>query len=163
MTAPAESPEAGTNLGPGAGRDQGLSAGPVFALMPSAEFLAEGRAAAEALMADECAIERVKGSRPDPNDPDKDIPVVEAVWSGPCAVKPSARGAVADKTGVVVVETWGYQVSIPHAVTGVQVNDQVAIVRSLDPSLAGRRVKVVSMDRGTHVTSRRLQCEEVAR
>ncbi|WP_424216028.1 DUF6093 family protein (plasmid) [Streptomyces sp. BI20] len=143
----------------------GPPAGPSFGVgtLPGRAFLAEARAAARALMRDECRVERVKGSRPDPNDPDKDVPVVEPVWSGECQVRPSARGAVADKTGVVVVETWSYTVSIPFEVVGVQVNDQITIASSDDPSLTGKRLKVESIDRGTNVTARRLACQEVAR
>ncbi|MGA5629799.1 DUF6093 family protein [Streptomyces cellulosae] len=139
---------------------------PVAELAPPARhqldaFMTMGRHAAEELMQDACEVGRVKGYKTD--DEGHSIPVIEAVYTGPCRVRPSAKGAVADKTGVVQVETWAYTVSVPLAVTKVNTGDTVKITTSLDPSLTGRSLRVVSIDRGTQITARRLACEEVAR
>jgi hypothetical protein len=55
-----------------------------------------------------------------------------------------------------------YVLQLPMSVTGVQVEDVVAITASgLDPDLPGRKFRVASQAAKTHASARRLELIEV--
>ncbi len=58
--------------------------------------------------------------------------------------------------------TFDYLVSIPFAEADVQEGHRVTISASPDPALVGVVVEVQKVDRGEHITARRLFCREVA-
>ncbi len=125
----------------------------------AAAAVLRGRERAEALMVDACTIAaadvRTDGA-----------PVAGAVrYSGPCrvqeAVLPTAAADQAQQS-----PAWQSQrkyVSIPVAVTSVRPGDVVTVTSSaLDPGAVGHRFRVVASAAKTHLTARRLECEEVA-
>lgn len=85
------------------------------------------------------------------------------VYSGKCRVKPSAlSGNTTVQAGEERVALWPYAVSVPVSVTDVELDDLVTVTASADASLVGRVLRVRSTARGTHITARRLDAEEVS-
>lgn len=86
------------------------------------------------------------------------------VWTGPCRVRPAgARGAggqTAEIAGIPVY-TFDYLVSVPFAVDAVIEGHRLTITDSPDPALAGVTLEVQRVDRGDHLSARRLACREV--
>ena len=87
------------------------------------------------------------------------------VYTGPCRVRPasgaggdSAAGAVAGVENL----SFDYLVSVPFSVTEVRERQRVRILASPDLALVGVEVEVQHVDRGEHISARRLQCREVA-
>jgi hypothetical protein len=64
--------------------------------------------------------------------------------------------------GGAQVFAFDYLVSVPFAVTDVQEGHRVTVTASPDPALVGVTVEVQKVDRGEHITARRLSCNEVS-
>jgi hypothetical protein len=119
-----------------------------------------GRKAIERIMADACSIATPGSGEPvlDPNTGQLTYPGSTAGYTGKCRIRPVSESAVAAGERLIVLTR--YVVSIPMS-ADAKVDDRVTVTSSvLDPSLAGRVFRVVGVARGTHVTARRLDCEE---
>lgn len=122
-----------------------------------------GRAAAEALMVDACTI--ADASTLGPIDEDTSeyavVPGTER-YDGPCRIRVQAVQDSGVEAGERIIVLRSYIVSVPMSVDDVEVNDVVIITDSvLDSSLPGTVLRVQDIPRGTHLTARRLVCEEV--
>ena len=131
------------------------------------DLLEVARRHAEQLMTSTCTIREPSTGQPttDPDTGQVAFPPGEVVYAGPCRVRP-ATGPGGDSAtrdaGAVQVLAFDYLVSVPFAVTGVRERHRVTIDASPDPSLVGVEVEVQHIDRGDHLSARRLQCREVA-
>lgn len=120
-----------------------------------------GRAAAESLMTDACRIERT-GPVVTSQDGTDTTPTV-LLYEGPCRIKPAGTAAIIP-SATAPAETWQNKLSIPYAAAiDVRSFDRVTITASDDPTLPGRCFEVRNIDRGTHITARRIWCTEVSR
>lgn len=121
-----------------------------------------GRSAAEALMVDTCNITAgVAGQVYDAASDSYVTPAGAARYSGPCRVRPGRAGGREVEAGAATVALWQYVVSVPMSVATIEDDDVVTVTASaLDPSLVGKRLRVREVVRGSHVTARRLGCEE---
>lgn len=129
--------------------------------MTAADTAAAGRAAAEQQMTDSCRIERT-GPVATSEDGTDTTPTV-VLYEGPCRLKPAGTAAVIP-SATAPAETWQYKLSIPYAQgAGVRSDDRVTITASQDPTAVGLRLQVRNLDRGTHITARRMWCTEVSR
>lgn len=101
----------------------------------------------------------------DPETGEVTAGVGATVYSGACRVRP-ASGPGGDSStpdaGGQRLFSFDYLVSVPFSVTGVLEGHRLTIDTSPDASLAGVEVQVEHVDRGEHITARRLQCREVA-
>jgi hypothetical protein len=122
-----------------------------------------GRLRAESLMTSTCTI-APPGVDPitDPDTGAVTFPAGAAVYSGPCRVRPAGREAATSNAGGAEVFVFDYLVSIPFAETDVTEGHRLTITDSLDPALIGVQLEVQKVDRGEHITARRLFCSEVA-
>jgi hypothetical protein len=120
---------------------------------------------AESLMTSTCTIREEPTGRPvtDPDTGEVTTPPGALVYSGPCRVKPgTATAQRADiQIGGVEFRSFDYRVDVPFHVTGVRMRQRVTIDASPDPALVGIEVEVRHVDRGEHITARRLSCTEV--
>jgi hypothetical protein len=124
--------------------------------------LAGGRAAAAALMVDQCTIGRPIGKATDPTT-SQVVTTYSPVYSGPCKVQildvipatPEAGGRLATVTRL--------RVDVPiEATAGVTVNDVVTITAAtFDTDLVGRTFRVIAPFHGSMKTARRLPVEEI--
>lgn len=126
----------------------------------------QARAAAEKRMSSTCTIREPGSSEPvtDPNTGRVTFPEGAVVYSGPCRVRPTnvaGAQAVAVNAGGAEVFRFGYLVSVPFSVAGVKEGYQLTIDSSPDVDLVGRTIEVQGVDRGEHISARRLSCEEV--
>jgi len=126
-------------------------------------LLAWARARQRELMTATCRITRTAGEALDEGTGQL-ITNVDEVYEGACRVLPvSLRGRntadVADRS----VSTTTYTVGIPVDEASVQIGDIVQVLTCADdPALAETRMRVRQVERGTHVTVRRLVCEEAS-
>lgn len=136
--------------------------------MSVAGVLARGRAAAEALMVDACAIQRVTGTTLDP-DTGAETPTYMPVYAGRCRFQSRNLTGASPQAGQQRVDLYVLELQIPATVTGVAVNDVVTVTASVDPELVAPRAdgtprlfRVANLMHKTHATARRLPLEEVA-
>lgn len=122
------------------------------------------RAYAEAGMTATCTIREKSTGEPvtDLNSGAVTLPEGDIVYTGRCRVRPEGRQAQAGEAGGAELFTFDYLVSVPYFVTGVSEGMSCKIDTSPDPDLAGVTVEVRKVDRGDHITARRLSCNEVA-
>lgn len=123
------------------------------------ELLQRGRAMAETLMVDACTIRRQTGESTGPGG------IVTPTWtelySGKCRWQQHQAQARGDTAGEAYQLMLGVEVQVPIAVTGLQPDDEVICTSSLqDPDLAGRTVRIRDLSHKTHLTMRRIQCQE---
>ena len=119
-----------------------------------------GRARAESLMVDTCQVVTVS-STPTTNPTTGVETYPETIrYTGMCRVRPNFRNSDAN-FGDQQVQILSHLVSLPMSATSVATDDVIVVTASLDASLVGKRLRVRSIARGTHVTARRLACEEV--
>jgi hypothetical protein len=126
--------------------------------------VAMGRRFIESLMTSTCTI-RARSTGDGTTDPDTGAytPTAGAtVYAGPCRVRPAGREAATSNAGGAEVFVFDYLVSIPFAETGVTEGHRLTITDSLDPALIGVQLEVQKVDRGEHITARRLACTEVS-
>lgn len=121
----------------------------------------QARALAVQQMTDACRIERT-GPVVTAEDGTDSAPTT-VLYEGICRVKPAGTAAVIPSV-TAPAETWQYKISIPYSEgVGVRSNDRVTITASQDPTLVSLRLQVRNIDRGTHITARRIWCTEVSR
>lgn len=122
-----------------------------------------GRSFAESQMTASCRI-NVKGDGGNVTDPETGevtTPAGDLVYEGKCRVRPAGGQGSDVDTGGAELARFDYIVSVPFAVVGVLEGHRVTVTGSPDPALVGRVVEVRQVDRGDHITARRLSCEEV--
>lgn len=113
-------------------------------------------------MTDAVTIGRVDYDHPVTNpDTGLDEYPVTVLYTGAARVRPNYanRPATAGDSFITVI---GYLVSVPLSVTNVRAGDVVTVTSSADGFLTDRTLKVRSIVAGTHVTARRLDCEEAS-
>lgn len=121
------------------------------------------RAAAEAGMSSTCTIKGPSsGTTMDP-----DTGKVTAIpgtqrYSGKCRIRPAGRDANEFSTPGDESFRFDYLVSVPFSAAGIAEHDRLTITASPDPALVGVEVEVQKVDRGDHITARRLACQEVS-
>lgn len=133
--------------------------------------LNRGRRLAESLMVDECIIRRQSGLATDP--------ATGAVTPAYTTVYPSVQDIANGNKGKCKVQTFTnrellknggqyefvvqrYEVQIPVAAVGVNVNDEALITSSAhDPELPGRAYRIVGLMNKSLGTARRLGVEEM--
>lgn len=123
--------------------------------------LAGQRAAFRELMTDECRIERKDQSNPNPPDPvtgKVTFPTL-VLYEGPCRVRPNGAGRELE-VGQLDVGQFNMLVFVPLSVQGLRFNDLVTITGSADADLVGVTMRFRNVLKGTHITARRLVCEE---
>jgi len=127
-----------------------------------ADLVAEGRAAAEALMVDECEIVRVTGTTTD-LETGLVTETTEPVYVGKCRVQQASATAREESPGEAQMLLVARVLQLPVvASAGVRADDQAAITAcALDPGLVGRTFVVRAEFAKTYATSRRLGIEEV--
>ena len=130
--------------------------------MSAAGTTLAGRSAAEQLMVDACTI-----SAPDTdgllNETTGQYTPVAGTqrYAGRCRVKVAATQDSQATAGERIVSLRTYVVSLPMLVTSIKVDDVVRVTGSaMDAALSGTRMRVVDVAKGTHLTARRLICEE---
>jgi hypothetical protein len=121
-----------------------------------------GRRAAAALMVDACTISRPDAEGALNETTGQRTPSAGAqVYAGSCRVKVQATADRVVEAAERPVSLRTYDVSVPITVTDVHVDDVLRITASvLDQALVGLRLRVVDVAKGTHLTARRLVCEE---
>jgi hypothetical protein len=123
-----------------------------------------GRTAAEVMMVDTCTITRA--SEPgvfNETTGQYDLASPATVYSGKCRVKPRDNADRVVQYGQEAVSFWPYVVSVPMSVTDIELDDVVTIAASaLDPALVDLQLRVREVLSGSHLTARRLSCEENA-
>lgn len=128
-----------------------------------AAVAAAGQIAALRLMTDACRIYRVNYQASTGVDPGtgRDAYDQTELYAGPCRVRPLARPRYGEAGDSSIVKM-GFLVSVPLSVVDVEANDLVQITSSVDGRAVGRLLKVFDVVAGTHVTARRLDCEETS-
>lgn len=131
--------------------------------MSAASALARGRAAAEALMVDTCAITRVSGSTTD-DLTGAVTPTEGPVYSGRCKVQTAGSGAMGRRYDIAEVSTvmLRLELHLPMATsTTAQRGDLVRITASVhDPALLGRLFRLHDLAHKSFATARRFLLEE---
>lgn len=126
--------------------------------------IAAGRQAAQARMTDTCTI----------SGPDQDGALNEStgrydpapgseLYAGPCRIRPTPDQDRVVEAGERPVSLRTYLVSVPIGDHGFDVDNVVRVTTCpLDPALVGVRLRVVDVPKGSHLTARRLLCEEAS-
>jgi hypothetical protein len=125
--------------------------------------LGTARARAESLMSSTCTIRaRATGEPTTDSTTGAVTPAVGAtVYSGKCRVRPAGTQGSTAEAGGAEVFTFDYLISVPFSVTGVAEGHRLTVTASADPALVGVTLEVQKVDRGEHITARRLSCNEV--
>jgi hypothetical protein len=133
------------------------------AVVTATSVAIRGRLAAEREMTSACTI-APRGTTPttDPDTGEVTFPAGTPVYSGKCRVRPAGTQGSTLEAGGAEVFAFDYLVSVPFSVTGVQEGHRVTVTASPDPALVGVTVEVQKVDRGEHITARRLSCNEVS-
>jgi len=121
--------------------------------------LSAGRAAAEALMIDECVIRRQVGEETGPGG--VVTPTYSTVYDGKCRMQQptgTSREVDAGEASLLMVR---FELQLPMSVVGVQADDEVKMTASVhDLDLVNREFLVRGLAHKTHAVMRRLQVEE---
>jgi hypothetical protein len=118
-----------------------------------------GQSRAASMMTDTCQIVRLSTT------PATNLVTGEVTWpetemySGVCRVRPGPGRQV--EAGGRVLQAISHVVSVPVSHTDVLPDDVVVMTSSADGALAGARLRVRDVAQGSHVTARRLGCEEL--
>jgi hypothetical protein len=122
------------------------------------------RLRAESLMTSTCTV-RAKGTGEPVMDPDTGevVQVPGAThYTGKCRVRPGGTQSTSTaEAGAMVLFTFDYVISVPFAEADMSEGDEVTVISSPDPALNGRTVEIQRIDRGEHLSARRLYCKEV--
>lgn len=123
--------------------------------------LAQGRAAAEALMVDECVVEAVTGSTTD-LETGEVVDTVEQVYAGRCRVQQAVSSASDQRAGEADVLMLARVLQLPVlASAGVRAGQRVRLTACRhDPDLIDRLFVVRAEFAKSHATARRLGIEE---
>lgn len=126
------------------------------------EVAEAGRAAAEALMEDACAITRGAPKTFNTTTGAYAQGSGTPVYTGKCRVRmPNVAEASAEFAGLDVT-TQTVIVSVPVSATGIKVGDAVTITAAQDAELVDRVFRVMGLHFQTHSSARRLRCEVVS-
>lgn len=130
--------------------------------------MAEARRNAEDLMADECVVTRPGATE---TDPESGLPKPSSVkvYEGKCKVQTSGglasenvEGSAAQSMGAVSL-VWSLYVHFPYGTAGLQNGDLVTVTASVDPTLQGRRFRLISpQSEKTYATACRWNVKEDA-
>jgi hypothetical protein len=112
-------------------------------------------------MTDSCSITRITGYTLNPST-GVNTPTTTTQYTGVCRVR-AARAATAQDSaaGETVVPQVPVVVSVPTTVTNVNEGDRVTVTASNDPDLVNKVLLVKAVQSSTHITARRLLCEEL--
>jgi hypothetical protein len=122
--------------------------------------ITRGRAAAEALMVDECTIRRQTGETTGTGG--VITPTYDDLYTGKCRVQVRAESGQATTVGEAALIIQRHEVQLPILVTGLAEGDRITITASaLDPELVGAEYVVRDVLRKSHLTSRRVTVIEV--
>lgn len=126
------------------------------------QLLADGRRAAQRLMADTCIVRKPVGQSTDP-DTGEVATVFESVYEGACKVQTDGGvGGDNTTTGGVLVE-WLQRVDFPWDTQGLEADMVAEITTSADPNLTGRMFRLVSPQSAkTFATAQRWNVKETA-
>lgn len=131
--------------------------------MSASSTAARGRAFAEQQFGSTCTVRaRSTGGTTDPDTGAYTDTPGSTVYSGPCRVRPAGREASTAQAGGAEVFVYDYLVSIPFAEADVVEGYRLTIDSSPDPALVGVVLEVQKVDRGEHISARRLFCSEVS-
>jgi hypothetical protein len=128
-----------------------------------ARVLPELRAQAESLMVDACIV-TAGGGAPTWDDANGqwDAPASSTVYEGKCRVQTTLTAEGKPDAGEREWTVQSLAVAVPMSVVGVGIGDIVTVTASeFDPDLVGRVFTVAALAHKTHMTARRLRCEEV--
>jgi hypothetical protein len=129
--------------------------------MSATSAVLAGRRAAERLMRDACTITRA--GTPVTNDATGQVTnTPTTVYSGKCRVQQTVPVSKPGNVGQAAVWLQRLELQVPMTATGIQSDDLVTITASaLDADLVGRTFHVRELGHKSHMTSRRVQLEEV--
>jgi hypothetical protein len=122
--------------------------------------LTTARARAESLMSSTCTVFTPGEPITDPNT-GAVTSSQTTVWFGPCRVRPAGRQSNPEIIGGAEAFSFDYLVSLPFSATAVIEKMRLTVTGSPDPALVGITVEIQKVDRGDHITARRLACTEV--
>jgi hypothetical protein len=130
--------------------------------MNASDLLAQGRAAAEALMVDSCTIRRRTGDTTNLTT-GAVTPTYSVLYAAQkCRVQTNGGWGEPRDIGEAALVLLTLQVQLPIAVTGLRKGDEITIDTSVhDPDLVGRVVRIKDLHHKSHATSRRVMCTEV--
>jgi len=114
-------------------------------------------------MVDECEIVGAAGA-PVLNEDTGAMgsPAGGLLYAGRCRVQMPQAVPGSQDAGEHQFSTAPFEVQLPMSTSGFAIGNTVTITRAtLDPDLAGRVLTVVGLAHKTHMTARRLRCEEV--
>lgn len=124
--------------------------------------LAQGRAAAAALLVDACEVLRPTGN--DTVDPDSGASVPEyepnPVYSGPCRLKMTASAATDRTAGQQMVSLTRVELQLPASADHLRENDRPRVTASRSPGLVGRVLRIDAPWLQTDSVMCRYACEE---
>lgn len=84
------------------------------------------------------------------------------VYTGKCRLRRNTPTDEHPEGGERPVGIGQHLVTIPMTATTVRLDDSLTVTASdLDPALVGLRLRVTAVTKGSHVTARRLICEEL--
>jgi hypothetical protein len=128
------------------------------------DLLAEGRAAAEAIMLDACTITRVTGAEGalDPETGLRDPAPTDTVYSGKCKVQTYEPHESAKESGDHVFTEQRYHLHLPIGAGPVAVNDIATVTAaSADTGLVGRSYRIAGLHHKSLATAQRLLVDEI--
>jgi hypothetical protein len=123
--------------------------------------LTTARARAEALMSSTCTVFTPGAPITDPNTGEV-TSTQTTVWFGPCRARPAGRQSYPAQVGGAEEFAFDYLISLPFSVSSVVEKMRLTVTGSPDAALVGITVEIQKVDRGDHVTARRLACTEVS-
>lgn len=128
--------------------------------MSRSSLLARARLAAEKGMADTCLIRRRVGEQTD-DFSGVVTPVYQTVYEGKCRVQQSTAQADPRTSGEALVMVLQLEVQLPMSVIGLQVDDEILLLASLnDPDLPGRILYIRDLAHKTDASARRVRVRE---
>jgi len=127
-----------------------------------AAVLARGRAAAEALMDDECTIKRPTGKTTDPTTGQVVTTYTTLYTTQKCRVQYRGQWGERRDTGQDAVVMQTIEIQLPITVTDLAVGDTITITATtFDPVLVGRELLLKDINADTHATMRRVMGTEL--
>jgi hypothetical protein len=128
------------------------------------DLLAEGRAAAEAIMLDACTITRLTGpeGEMDPETGLREPAPTITVYSGKCKVQTYEPHESAKESGDHVFTEQRYHLHLPIGAGPVAVNDIATVTAaSADAGLVGRSYRIAGLHHKSLATAQRLLVDEI--
>jgi len=102
------------------------------------------------------------GNTTDSDSGEVTTPAGATIYEGKCRVRPTATQSQDVESGGAELARFDYVISVPFSVATVREGHRVLVLSSPDPALVGTLVEVRMVDRGDHISARRLSCEEVS-